>query len=241
SVMSSSSTVTYTSVYMDSEPGRPVAPPSPDYVPDPEYLPAPIEPYVVADSPIALSLGYIADSDLEEDSENGPVDYPADGGDDDDEPSDDDDDDDDDDDEEPFEDKDDDDEEEHLAPADSFAVLVVDPIPSAEDTEALETEVERLLALPTPPPSPVTPLSSPLPPLLASLSIPPPRAHHRHPLRQQDNLRDHSQSPPRDLRDGGATGYIGSPSYPYTMTRGDPPSYSSSSDPQKTLPGSESM
>ncbi|GKB75520.1 hypothetical protein Tco_0942415, partial [Tanacetum coccineum] len=36
-VMSSaSSVVTYTSVYTDSEPGRPVAPPSPDYIPCPE-------------------------------------------------------------------------------------------------------------------------------------------------------------------------------------------------------------
>ncbi|GKE81569.1 hypothetical protein Tco_1551569 [Tanacetum coccineum] len=33
---SASSTVTYTSVYTDSEPGRPVAPPSPDYIPGPE-------------------------------------------------------------------------------------------------------------------------------------------------------------------------------------------------------------
>ncbi|GJZ81635.1 reverse transcriptase domain-containing protein [Tanacetum coccineum] len=36
-VMSSaSSAVTYTSVYTDSEPGRPVSPPSPDYIPGPE-------------------------------------------------------------------------------------------------------------------------------------------------------------------------------------------------------------
>ncbi|GKE95051.1 hypothetical protein Tco_1579906, partial [Tanacetum coccineum] len=33
---SESSAVTYTSVYTDSEPGRPVAPPSPDYIPGPE-------------------------------------------------------------------------------------------------------------------------------------------------------------------------------------------------------------
>ncbi|GJZ58450.1 hypothetical protein Tco_0613944, partial [Tanacetum coccineum] len=33
---SASSVVTYTSVYTDSEPGRPVAPPSPDYIPGPE-------------------------------------------------------------------------------------------------------------------------------------------------------------------------------------------------------------
>ncbi|GJY07245.1 hypothetical protein Tco_0374299 [Tanacetum coccineum] len=34
--LTASSAVTYTSVYTDSEPGRPVAPPSPDYVPGPE-------------------------------------------------------------------------------------------------------------------------------------------------------------------------------------------------------------
>nr|GEU36368.1 putative reverse transcriptase domain, ribonuclease H-like domain, aspartic peptidase domain protein [Tanacetum cinerariifolium] len=85
---------------------------------------------------------------------------------------DDDDDNDDDEDEEPFEDEDDDDEEEHLALTDSFTVLVVDPIPLAEDIEELKTKVERLLALYTPPPSPLTPLSSPLPSLSASLSIP---------------------------------------------------------------------
>nr|GEV35205.1 hypothetical protein [Tanacetum cinerariifolium] len=200
SVMSSSSTVTYTPVYMDSEPGRPVAAPSLEYVLGSEYLPLPIEvPYI----PEPEYLEYLAPSD----KEDGPVDYPADGGDDDDETSDDDDDDDDEDeDEEPFEDEDDDEEEEHLAPADSSAVLIVHPIPSAKDTEALETcepapppvpsprqhtakmlvrpethipfpsgaEVERLLALPTLPPSSLTPLSSPLPPLPASLSILPP-------------------------------------------------------------------
>ncbi|GJW59471.1 hypothetical protein Tco_0108806 [Tanacetum coccineum] len=206
-VMSSSSTVTYTSVYTDSEPGRvfwgadeelsdggsprvivygydglpmqPVAPPSsdyvpgpehppsPDYVPGPEHPPSPVEvPYVPepeypeylvpsdaeapledqplpADaSPTALSPGYVADSDPEEDPEEDHADYPADGGDDD-EPSDDDDDDDDtdDEDEEPFEDEDDDEEEEeHLALADSFDVPVVDPVPSAGDTEAFETD-----------------------------------------------------------------------------------------------------
>nr|GEZ93728.1 hypothetical protein [Tanacetum cinerariifolium] len=88
------------------------APLSPDYVPGPEYpkylalsdeeIPIVDQPYVVADSPIALSPGYIVDSDSEEDPE-----------------------------EEPFEDEEDD---EHLAPADSHAVPVIDPVPSAEDT-----------------------------------------------------------------------------------------------------------
>ncbi|GKD50279.1 hypothetical protein Tco_1279255, partial [Tanacetum coccineum] len=90
-----------------------------------------------------LSPGYVADSDPEEDLEEDHADYPADRGDDDDKPSDDDDDDDetDDEDEEPFEDEDDDEEEEeHLAPADSSVVPVVDPVPSARDTEAFKTD-----------------------------------------------------------------------------------------------------
>ncbi|GKF44072.1 hypothetical protein Tco_0130624, partial [Tanacetum coccineum] len=94
-------------------------------------------------SPVALSPGYVPDSDPEEDPEEDfeeeHADYPADGGDGDDEPSDDDTDDDDadDGDEEPFEDEE---EEEHLAPADSSAIPIVDPIPSAGDTEAFETD-----------------------------------------------------------------------------------------------------
>ncbi|GJZ48990.1 hypothetical protein Tco_0603180, partial [Tanacetum coccineum] len=116
-------------------------------------------------SPTSLSPGYVADSDPEEDPKEDPeedhADYPADGGDGDDEPSDDDDDDDDDDDEdeEAFEDEDDDEEEEHLAPVDSSVVPVVDPVPSAEDTEAFETDESA----PTPPssrsPQIVVPLS----------------------------------------------------------------------------------
>ncbi|GKG62861.1 hypothetical protein Tco_0636592, partial [Tanacetum coccineum] len=76
----------------------------------PEYLAlsddeAPMEDQPLPDdaSPVALSLGYVPDSnpekDLEEDSEVEHADYPTDGGDGDDEPSDDDDDDDDTDDE----------------------------------------------------------------------------------------------------------------------------------------------
>ncbi|GKF93525.1 hypothetical protein Tco_0283225, partial [Tanacetum coccineum] len=146
-----------------------------DYVPDPEHRPSPIEvpyipepeypeylvpsedeapmedqPLLVDASPIALSLGYVADSnpeeDLEEDSEEDHANYPTNGRDDDDEPSDDDDDDgigDED-------DKDDEEEEEYLTPADSSAVPITDPVPSAEDTKALETNE----AAPTPVPSP---------------------------------------------------------------------------------------
>ncbi|GKA63697.1 hypothetical protein Tco_0763303 [Tanacetum coccineum] len=147
----------------------------PDYVPEPiypEYIPledehvypAEEQPLPPVDSPTALSLGYVADSDPEEDpeedSEEEHVDYPADGGDDDDNDDDDDDDDDDTGDEE----------EGHLAPVDPSDVHV----PLAEDAEALEAdepvptppspqhiEVERLLALPTPLPSPLISLSPP--------------------------------------------------------------------------------
>ncbi|GKC66012.1 hypothetical protein Tco_1098610, partial [Tanacetum coccineum] len=120
------------------------------------------QPYANDASPNAESPGHIANSEsMEEDS----IDYPdepedddedpeedpkedpeedhtddlADGEDGDDEPSDDDDDDDDidDKDEEPTEDEE---EEEHKAPTDCSAVHVVDPIPSAGDTEAFETD-----------------------------------------------------------------------------------------------------
>ncbi|GJY59283.1 putative reverse transcriptase domain-containing protein [Tanacetum coccineum] len=148
----------------DYVPG-PEHPTSPDYVPGPEHLPSPIEiPFVPepeypeylvpsedeapiedqplpADaSPVALSPGYVPDTDPEEDpeedSEEEHANYPADGGDGDDEPSDDDTTD-----EEPFEDEEDDEEEEeHLALADSPVIPVVDPVPSAGDTEAFETD-----------------------------------------------------------------------------------------------------
>ncbi|GKD86942.1 hypothetical protein Tco_1358096 [Tanacetum coccineum] len=152
------------------------APPSPDYVPGPKepeqaplslnYVPEPEYPeYLVSSDveapmedqplpddalPIVLSPGYVADSDVEEgpneDLEEDHVDYTADGGDDaDDESSDDDDK------EEQEASKDDDDEEdEHLTLADSSVVPVDDLIPSAEDTEAFETDESA----PTPVPSP---------------------------------------------------------------------------------------
>ncbi|GKG25008.1 hypothetical protein Tco_0395636, partial [Tanacetum coccineum] len=90
----------------------------------------------------ALSPGYVADSDpdkdLEEDPEEDHADYPADRGDDDDDPFNDDHKDHiDDEDEEPFEDEE---EEKHLALADSSAVPVVDPVPSAGDTKAFKTD-----------------------------------------------------------------------------------------------------
>ncbi|GKE47650.1 hypothetical protein Tco_1478908 [Tanacetum coccineum] len=115
------------------------------------------QPYADDASSTAESSGYIADSDsMEEDTEEDSINYPdkpEDGVEDDGEdpkedpeedpseehePEDDyDDDDTDDEDEEPIEDEE---EEEHLAPADSSAVPVVDPVPSAGDTEAFETD-----------------------------------------------------------------------------------------------------
>ncbi|GKB34688.1 hypothetical protein Tco_0879630 [Tanacetum coccineum] len=120
--------------------------PEPEYpeylVPSEDEAPWWDQPLPADASPAALSPGYVPDSDPEEDpeedSEEEHADYPADGGDGDDEPSGDDTDDDD---EEPFEDEEDDEEEEeHLAPADSSAIPVVDPVPSAGDTEAFETD-----------------------------------------------------------------------------------------------------
>ncbi|GJX36628.1 gag-pol polyprotein [Tanacetum coccineum] len=52
-----------------------------------EEVPVEDHPYVVDNSPIALSPGYVADSDPDEDSKDGPIDYPADGGNDDDDDS----------------------------------------------------------------------------------------------------------------------------------------------------------
>ncbi|GJS15196.1 hypothetical protein Tco_0409668 [Tanacetum coccineum] len=133
----------------DGLPMQPVDPPSPDYVPGPEH---PLSPDYVPGSEhpsryhMYPSLSYVPDSDPEEDpeedSEEEHANYPADGGDGDDEPSgnDTDDDDADDDDEEHFEDEEDDEEEEHLAPADSPAIPVVDPVSSAGDIEAFETD-----------------------------------------------------------------------------------------------------
>ncbi|GKF04529.1 hypothetical protein Tco_0035197, partial [Tanacetum coccineum] len=152
------------------EPGQ-NDPPSPDYVPGPEEPeqapPSPIYvPMHAADSPTHQSPGYIPESDPgenpeeddEEDPEEDPADYPADRGDDDDD--------------------DDAEEEEHLAPADpttvaysadqdtylAYRVTARMSIRHQAPAPFLSEEVaERLLALPTPPPSPLSPYSSPLP------------------------------------------------------------------------------
>ncbi|GJU96450.1 hypothetical protein Tco_1321206 [Tanacetum coccineum] len=186
----SSLTVTYTSVYSDSEQWRfqwvydkeleapeeapqfpRHAPPSPDYVPGPEH---PSSPDFV---PGPKYLEYVAPLDDEEDPKEDPAEYPAGGGDDDD--------DDDDDDKE----EEDEEEDRHLDLANSTTLPAIDPIPSVEDTEAFETDESALTpnhtsptcmlmeaatealiiavaaALPpsSPPPSPLTLLSSPFP------------------------------------------------------------------------------
>ncbi|GKD95412.1 hypothetical protein Tco_1375249, partial [Tanacetum coccineum] len=126
------------------------APPSPDYVPGPEYpeylapaddeILAEDQPYADYASPADLSPGYVGDSDLEEDpeenSEDGLVDYPADGGDDDDDDSSDDDKEE----EEASTEEEAEVEEEHLAPANSVVAPVVDHVPSSEETEPFETD-----------------------------------------------------------------------------------------------------
>ncbi|GJW87815.1 hypothetical protein Tco_0163155 [Tanacetum coccineum] len=141
------------------------SPPPLDFVPEPmypEYIPqedeilrAEEQPLPAAASPTADSPGYVPESDPEEEPEEDdedPADYPADR-------------DDDDDDEEEDEDEE---EEEHLALADSvLPVHCMTARISIRDEPSISLppreEVERLLALTTPPPSPLTPLSSSLP------------------------------------------------------------------------------
>ncbi|GKG35935.1 hypothetical protein Tco_0443613, partial [Tanacetum coccineum] len=138
-------------------------------------FPAEERPLPPVDSPTAESPGYVTELDPEEDLEeyeddetkDGPVDYPMDGGDDgddDDGDSSSDDADDEDEDEEEEEE-----EEEHLAPADSAVI----PPPSTDITIGAkitvrpqasisllpEAEVKRLLAMTTPSPSPPISLS----------------------------------------------------------------------------------
>ncbi|GKF87767.1 hypothetical protein Tco_0258644, partial [Tanacetum coccineum] len=183
-----------------------IQPHDPDYVPEPiypEYIPLEDDheflveehPLPPVDSPTAESPGYVVEPDPEEDlaeyeddeTEDGPVDYPVDGG----EGGDDDDGDSsrDDADDEDKEDKDEEDKEEHLAPANSAVIVptieLVSPLegtkpvippPSTDITTTgarinvrlqasislpPEAEVERLLAMPTPPPSLLTSLSPP--------------------------------------------------------------------------------
>ncbi|GJX16781.1 putative reverse transcriptase domain-containing protein [Tanacetum coccineum] len=150
-----------------------------------------------ATSPTAESPGYIPESDPEEDPEEDPADYPADRDDDDDEEE----------------------EEEHPAPADSVPpVHRMTARISIRDEPSISLppreEVERLLALTTPPPSPLTPLSSPLPqipsPPLPIPSPPPNSPTHIEipesclPLRKR--VRFASPTPSREVGESSAAG-----------------------------------
>nr|GEX58979.1 hypothetical protein [Tanacetum cinerariifolium] len=134
------------------------APPSSDYVHGLEYLKylatfddkIPVEHQLrPADAlPTTLSLGYVADSDLEEDPEEDLTKYPTDGRDDDEEVSSND---------------DDEEDEEHLAPTNSAALPAIDHPPMVASTEAL---IAEYASAPTPSSPPLSSLSlwpSPLP------------------------------------------------------------------------------
>ncbi|GKE44621.1 hypothetical protein Tco_1471905, partial [Tanacetum coccineum] len=208
-------------------------PPSPDYILGPEYmpledkiLPAEEQPLPAAAPPTTDSLGYVPESDPEEepeeddeDPEEDPADYPADRDDDDDED----------------EDEDEEEEEEHPAPADSvppvhrmtarlcsylgqisnivqgprFEISVIAGVRLLEPSISLppREEVERLLALTTLPPSPLTPLSSPLP----QIPSPPPNSptHIEIPescLPLRKRVRFASPTPSREVGESSAAG-----------------------------------
>ncbi|GKG29575.1 hypothetical protein Tco_0419473, partial [Tanacetum coccineum] len=132
-------------------PEEPQSPPPLDFVPEPIY-------------PEYMPLEADEDEDLEED----PVDYPTDRDDDDDDEEEEEPSGNDADDEDEDEDEDEEEEEEHPAPADPVSpVHRMTARISIRDEPSISLppreEVERILALTTSPPSPLTPLSSPLP------------------------------------------------------------------------------
>nr|GEX25308.1 hypothetical protein [Tanacetum cinerariifolium] len=190
-----------------------IQPHDPDFVPEPIYpeyipledehiLPTEEQPLLPVVSPTAESPGYVAESDPEED----PKEYE--------------------------EDETEDGPEEHLAPADSVVVIPIDELASPpEGTEPIipppstdttttgaritirphtsisispEAEVERLLAIPTPPPSPLTSLSPPstrerlargmAPATLPSPPLPP--SLYPPPVDRRDDILE-SEQPPR--------------------------------------------
>nr|GEY27889.1 putative reverse transcriptase domain-containing protein [Tanacetum cinerariifolium] len=152
---------------------------SPDYLPEPKYpeylVPSdakvPIEDQPLPDDalPTALSLRFVADSDLEEDLEEDPKKNLVDEGHDDDDESSDDNDDDDEEEEQEASEDDDKEEEVHPALADSSDVPINNPVPSAWDTKAFETDESAPTPVPSPRhrtariyiPSPPLPLPSP--------------------------------------------------------------------------------
>ncbi|GKD12792.1 hypothetical protein Tco_1197199 [Tanacetum coccineum] len=148
--------------------------------PEEPQSPPPLDfPLPVAASPTADSPGYVPESDPEEDDEGpeeDPAYYPADRDDDDEEEDKEEPSGDDVDDEDEDEDEDEEEEEEHPAPTDFVPpVRRMTARISIRDEPSISLppreEVERLLALTTPPPLPLTPLSSPLP-HIPSLPLP---------------------------------------------------------------------
>nr|GFB29067.1 hypothetical protein [Tanacetum cinerariifolium] len=133
-----SSAVAYTSVYTDSEPGRDkdeCEPMYPEYIllEDEHVLPAKEQPLPPVDSPTAESPGYEYKDD---ESEDGSVDYPMDGGDDRDDDDGDSSRDNTDDEDEDEEDEEEVEVEEHLALADSVVVIpTVELVTPPEGTE----------------------------------------------------------------------------------------------------------
>nr|GEV45104.1 hypothetical protein [Tanacetum cinerariifolium] len=229
---SASSAVTYTSVYTDSEPERVFGEPTMSYQMephDPDFVPEPIYPeYILledehillveeqplppVDSPTAESPEYVVESDPEEDpeeyeddeTEDGPIDYPMDVGDDGDNDDGDSSGDDVDD-----EDEEEEEEEEHLASSDPAVVIPTDELDYrlTSGCHILSTRgiVERLLAMPTPSPSPLASLSPPsigerlarctAPAALPSPPLPPP-LHMSPPVDRRDDILE-TEMPPR--------------------------------------------
>nr|GEX57944.1 putative reverse transcriptase domain-containing protein [Tanacetum cinerariifolium] len=244
---SASSALTYTSVYIDSEPGRvfwganeelsdgePQTPPAPQdedehelmfiQLHDPDFMLELIYPEDVAELDPEKDLEEYEDDE----TEDGSIDYPMDG----------EDDEDDDDGNSSGDDADDKDgdveeEEEHLAPAYSVVVIPTDELvsppkgaepvipPPSTDTATtraritvriqdaisfpLEAEVNRLLAMSTPSPSPLTSLSPPSAgerlarcTTLATLPSPPlpPPLHMPPPVDRRDDIPE-TEMPPR--------------------------------------------
>ncbi|GKB71346.1 hypothetical protein Tco_0932758 [Tanacetum coccineum] len=226
----------------------------PEYMPqEDEILPAEEQPLPAAASPTADSPGYVPESDPEEepeeddeDPEEDPADYPADRDDDDDDDDDEDEDEDEEEEEEPFgddaddededEDEDEEEEEEHPAPADSVPpVHRMTARISIRDEPSISLppreEVERLLALTTPPPSPLTPLPQiPSPPL--PIPSPPPNSptHIEIPescLPLRKRVRFASPTPSHEVGESSAAGAArqDGPAVaredPYSVARGD--------------------
>nr|GEV23277.1 hypothetical protein [Tanacetum cinerariifolium] len=162
----------------------------PEYIPlEDDVFPAEEQPLPTAASPTAESPGYIPESDPEEDPEEDPADYPADYDDEEEEeePSRDDTFLNDVDEEDEKQDDDDEEEEGHPASADSIPPPPVLRVtarisfrPQPPTLSFTKEDAERFLAMPIPPPSPLTPLpqipSSPLPASPFILPIPLPAA-----------------------------------------------------------------